>query len=38
MHKLYALILGQHTEGLKKKLQPRKYWEADTKNQPIGIL
>ena len=38
MHKAYALILGQFTEGIKSKLQARKYWEADIKNQKIGIL
>ena len=38
MNKAYELILGQWNEGLKKKLQAIKYWEADLKNQPIGIL
>ena len=38
MNKLYAMILGQLIEGLKKKIQVRKYWEADIKNKPIVIL
>ena len=38
IHNAYALILVQCTEGLKNKLQVRKYWETHTKNQLIGIL
>ena len=29
MNKAYALVLGQYTEVLKKKLQAKQYWEAD---------
>ena len=38
MNREYALLLKQLTEGLKNKLQVRKYWETDIKNQPIDIL
>ena len=37
MHKAYALILGQCTEGLKNKLQSRKDWD-NIKNKPIETL
>ena len=30
--------LRKFIEWLKKFSQVRKYWEADIKNQPIGIL
>ena len=38
MHKSYALIFRTKHRRFKKKVQVRKYWEADIKNQPIGIL
>ena len=38
IYKAYALVLVRRNKGLKNKLQTGKYWEADKKNQPIGIL
>ena len=38
IHKTYALILGKFTEGLKNKLQARKYLETDINIQKISIL
>ena len=38
MHNSYVLFLGKYMEGLKNKLQARKYWEADIKNQIVFIL
>ena len=38
MNKAYALILGQCTKGLKAKLEARKDWDSDIKNNCINLL
>ena len=38
IHKEYVLVLVQHTEGLKNRLQAREYWETSIRNQLIRIL
>ena len=38
LHEEYGLISEQCTKLLKNKLQAKKYWESDIKDQPIGIL